>query len=295
VLLLLLIPFDLIISLPGMLTKRMNYSVPSYLEKNSAGLLTLTTIHTKSFPVRCIRVKLRVTGDDFITKCHVLCTAEANGRNEVMIDTTRTGLTVFEVERVMVVSLLGLISLNKKTKRRLTVLVLPPPKRPVNAVTLPKGLILRPKPGGGYSEEHDMRKYRQGDPVRNIHWKLSAKFSSLIIREPLVPPNHSGLVHIMKWNNAGERDLILSHLRWVADYLFEQEMPFYVKLGKKTNTTEIKRENDLIEFLRDVLDDTEKKKLSFCAMPARFAWIYRVDAGTCTQAETQEQQEVVEK
>jgi len=291
VLILLLLPFDLIISLPGMFTKTVLLSAPYILEKDAHGVLTITTVHKKSFPVRYIAVKLLVTGDDFIVKHRVLCTAEQNGKSEVTIDTSQTGVTVFEVHRIMAISLIGLFSLNVKTRNKVSVLVLPTPGKPIKTIALPRGLVLRPKPGGGYSEEHEMRNYRQGDPIRSIHWKISAKYDSLIIREPLIPPHHSRLVHIMLWDSAAGRDLILGRLRWISGYLLKWEMPYYVKYGDEKAIAEVKQEKDLLEFLRNVLDRSEKVKMASDPVPARFTWVYHINANAEAKTSTREEEE----
>jgi len=279
VLVLLLIPFDLIISLPGMLNKGVIMSAPTVLEQGADGVLTLTVIHTKSFPVRCVKVRLQVTGDDFSAKCRLRCGADPDSRREVTIDTTHSGVTTFEIKRLWTISLIGLLSLPISTERKVSVLVLPPPVKPANTVALPRGILLRPKPGGGFSEEHDMRTYRPGDPVRSIHWKVSAKFDSLIIREPLVPPPHSRLVRITPWEGASARDLTLGRLRWISDYLLKWEMAFYVKFGDDGAIAEIKKDSDLIDYLRSIPDNTTADLTPADAIPARFTWVLRVDAG----------------
>ncbi|MBR2633811.1 MAG: DUF58 domain-containing protein, partial [Lentisphaeria bacterium] len=43
----------------------------------------------------------------------------------------------------------------------------------------------RPKPGGGYGENYEIRQYRPGDNLNQIHWKLSAKVGDLMLREPM--------------------------------------------------------------------------------------------------------------
>jgi len=274
-----------------MLNKTVLLSTPPVLEKNADGALTITTVHKKTFPVRCVSVKLRVTGDDFSAICRIRCGSEIDSQSEVTIDTTRTGVTVFEIEKLSAISLMGIFSLKIKDDKKASVLILPPPIKPANTLALPRGLVLRPKPGGGFSEEHDMRNYRQGDPVRSIHWKLSAKYNSLIIREPLVPPHHSRLVHVMPWNGADERDLILGRLRWITEYLLKWEMPFYVKFGDIVRIAEIKNESNLVDFLHCVLDDTVDNAPTFDSIPARFAWLYRIDAGTGVKAAEQDIQE----
>jgi len=279
VLMLLLIPFDLLISLPGMLSVGMTMFAPRALVMGEDGVLAITLTRERSFPVRCIIVKLNVTGDDFVTTCRIKCGGERDSRSEVIIDTSRTGVTSFEVKRIWTVSLIGIFSLPLTGKGREAVLVLPPPVKPVNTVSLQQGTLLRPKPGGGPSDEHDMRDYRQGDPVRSIHWKVSAKFDSLIIREPLEPPPHSRLVHIMKWDETSERDLILGRLMWVSDYLLKWQMPFYVKFGDGVMIAEIKQEPDLIDYLLAVLDHAAHREKTSVSLPTRFTWVFQVDAG----------------
>jgi len=287
VLLLVLVPFDLLISMPGMLSKGVLLSVPSVLDKDSDAVLVLTTTHTKSYPVKCIVAKLQVTGDDFSAKCRLRCSADKDGKSEVTIDTSRSGITVFKIKRVWAISLIGLFSVPISTTKSASVLVLPPAIKPVNTVALQHGILLRPKPGGGFSEEHDMRGYRPGDPVRNIHWKVSAKFDSLIIREPLVPPPHSRLLHVIKWNGASECDLVLGCLRWVSEYMLKWQMPYYVKFDDEAMIAEVKQESDLIDFLRIVLDDEAVKNTTCDFVPSRFSWVFRIDAERCAKPGTE--------
>ena len=276
--LMLLVPFfDLIISLPGMLSKTVQISAPSILEKNAEGLLSITVIHMKPFPIRCVGLRLHMVGDDFDTKTTIYCPAGPGERSEMPIETETTGLTVINLVKLTTISLLGLFSMKVNIKSRVKVLILPPAVIPKNAFALPRGIVLQPKPGGGFSEDHDMREYRTGDSVRSVHWKVSAKYDELMVREPLVPPTHSKLVHIAKWENSRERDLVLGRLRYISDYLLSRDMPFFVKYSDKENAAEVTKEEDLIEFLVDVLDENSED-VKYCPhLPARFAWVYKVD------------------
>lgn len=50
------------------------------------------------------------------------------------------------------------------------------------------GLVFdRYKKGQDLSEVFELRGYRDGDPLRRIHWKLSARFDGLMVREPSHP------------------------------------------------------------------------------------------------------------
>jgi len=293
VLLLLLIPIDLFISLPGMLSKSVLISAPVTVDTDSDSVLTLITVHKKSYPARCIIARFHASGDGFSVICRIKCSADKGARREISIDTTRSGLTVFEIKRIWTVSLIGLFAFPSKVKLRETVLVLPPAVKPAATMALQQGIKLRPKPGGGFSEEHDMRVYRPGDPVKSIHWKISAKFDSMIIREPLVLPPHSRLIHVVGWRNASERDLILGRLRWVSDYLINRRMPYYIKYQNDEMITEIENESELISFLRGVLDKHSDKIKPISVIPARFSWVFRIDAGMTGAVEKTKKREVI--
>jgi len=150
-----------------------------------------------------------------------------------------------------------------------------PPAKPPNTVALPRGVILRPKPGGGFSEEHDLRPYRNGDTMRSVHWKVSAKFDSLTIREPLIPQAHSRLLHAARWSGARERDLILGRLRWVSGFLLEWELPHFVKLGDGGPIADIAKVEDLHDYLYLLLGGMPEA-IPIPAVPVRFAWVYKV-------------------
>lgn len=48
--------------------------------------------------------------------------------------------------------------------------------------------------GYDLSEIYQLRDYVQGDPIRQIHWKLSGKLDTLIVRDPSLPVSRSLLV-----------------------------------------------------------------------------------------------------
>ena len=50
------------------------------------------------------------------------------------------------------------------------------------------------KPGADMTETFQIRDYREGDSIRQIHWKLSSKFDRLISRDPSLPVTRSVLL-----------------------------------------------------------------------------------------------------
>lgn len=95
-------------------------------------------------------------------------------------------------------------------------------------LAVPAGRPLRPRPGGGPGEDFELRSYRPGDPVKAIHWKLSAKRPGQepVLRETLEPVEERLWV---LYDHAGppeELDDVLDQLEGMAGYLLERERSF---------------------------------------------------------------------
>ena len=79
--------------------------------------------------------------------------------------------------------------------------------------------------GGGYSENHDLRLYRPGDSLQQIHWKLSAKTGNLILREPLEPVHSRLLLRLDLKGSAKELDEKLGLLLGLSQFLLSKNAP----------------------------------------------------------------------
>jgi len=275
--LLLLAPIDLIVSLPGMLTRRLSHASPDVVKQGEHATLVFTTICANRYPLRCIKLRMKVSCEDF-TRWKRLVIGPDNGtRFDMLIDTSVSGINVFEMKRAWTVSLVGLFSYPVKFQQRATLLILSPPVEPPNIEALPHDVILHAKPGGGFSDDHDLRLFREGDTMRSVHWKVSAKLDSLIVREPLMPLTHSRLIYARKWHKARERDLVLGRLLWVCEYLLKWELKHYVKLDVGSSHAQITRISDLYDYLLNVLDDAADKTRYHVPGPVRFVWVLRID------------------
>lgn len=280
ILILILIPLDMLVSLPGMLTRRIIVTAPKVLRQDSEGLLTIVPVQLGPFHIRCIKARLNTICDGFTETHRIIYSAERHSRHEIMIDTSRSGITVFKIKRIWAVSIIGLFSIPTTVNCRAAVLILPAPVKPPQTISLPRGVTLRTKPGGGFADDHDLRPYRQGDPIKTIHWKVSAKHDSLIVRDPLIPPLHSRIIRVVMWNSAGERDLILGRLLWLSDYLIQLGLYYFIKLGDDEPVAEITGAGHLENYLYHVLSGLSYLLPKPVTLPARFTWEYRVDADT---------------
>lgn len=87
----------------------------------------------------------------------------------------------------------------------------------------------QPKPGGGFSENHELRLYRPGDRLNQVHWKLSAKTGKTIVREPMEPTQRRMLVELVLSGTPEELDRKLGRLLWLGGHLLELELSFELR------------------------------------------------------------------
>ena len=274
---LLLMPFDFFVSLPGMLTRRVSLSAPKVLEQGSAGKVLISTHQKKPYPAGYIKAKFLAVNDEGAKKQDMHCFAEGERRYAYAIESSLCGITMFEIKRIHITSLIGLFSFSQNANLRTGVLILPAPAKPPNIAALPRDTVLQPKPGGSLSEDSELRPYKPGDPVRTIHWKLSAKYDSIIVREPMLPPPHSRIVMVKKWFGQRERDLILSRLRWISDYLLNRELHYCLKFEDSGFVAEITCNEDLYDYLFAILGNAPHDLRVPATLPVRYSWVYYID------------------
>lgn len=130
------------------------------------------------------------------------------------------------LEKGSVYDYLGLFRFPLRLPELGELLVLPEDIQPIDTPSLTQltARRYRAKPAGGFSETHEMRAYHPGDSMRDIHWKLSAKTDSLIVREPIEPVRGQA---VLSFDLAGTRDAVdrtLGLLQWMSGWLLSQEL-----------------------------------------------------------------------
>ena len=112
----------------------------------------------------------------------------------------------------------------------------------------------KPKPGGGYSENHELRLYRPGDNLHQVHWKLSAKTGKMILREPMEAIRGLSKVTLLLRGTPGELDQKLGKLCWVSLYLLQKEVPHQIQCltGRGMVDLDVSGQEDVLAAL-DVL------------------------------------------
>lgn len=225
IMLLLLPLISLAISLPGMRRVQVTLSVPAFVARGEGATAVLTG--RGRFTTGRVSAAWRVT--------YLFTEApEKAGRvrrlgavHSLPLSTAHSGAVRVEVRRVRVYDLLGLFWLPGVCPPAATLTVLPipcpPEPTPEMSALLGQAQALRPKPGGGFAEEHDLRDYRPGDPLNSIHWKLTSKMNAPIVREALIPETRH-LPVTVEWKT--DPEAALSVLCWLTRALLDEGVPF---------------------------------------------------------------------
>lgn len=247
--------FSLLLSLPAMLTVTTELRCPQSVRM---GVPARTSLQLDSkFPTPPVRGRIRLHNS--------LTDAKFVGQPGELIPTEHCGAMTISYDRLFVYDYLGLFC-HRLNRGDTTVVYIEP--KPVPA-QMPPSLeatrvvnAWRPKPGGGFSENHDLRLYRPGDDLRHIHWKMAAKTGKLIYREPIEPAQKGHLLTMCLYGTPRELDKKLGQLLWVSSYLLEKQQPHSVccQTQKGLLTFRVNDITNLEEGLHALLRSTPAKQ-----------------------------------
>lgn len=111
----------------------------------------------------------------------------------VSLTSTHTGKLQVHIINVTVLDPVGLFHRNIPLQAEQTVFVLPPLESAMDfdwtkpQENADETVFAKERPGYDSSETFGLRPYREGDMLRQIHWKLSARTENLIVREFSLP------------------------------------------------------------------------------------------------------------
>lgn len=208
---------SLLLSIPAVLLSRVELRCPDRLSLGQEAQARLSVFCPLPAPELIGRLRLRTV---YTGKTRKL----SDGG---VLPTDHCGVLELPGQRLWAVDYLGLFRLPLKKLPPRRIPVGPIPVAPEKEPDLSRFLCgaMRPKSGGGYSENHELRLYRPGDSLRQIHWKLSAKTGKLILREPMEITSGGALVTLELTGTPEVLDNKLGRLLWISSYLLEHGVP----------------------------------------------------------------------
>lgn len=213
---------SLLLSLPGLFTFRLDIQGDTLLNMGDEGELYL--IGTTPCPMLPFRGRLKLRN---LISGEVIPYDPNPG-----LPTAHCGGYTVIVKKARVCDYLGLMAFPVRWKGTRQVLVrpkaLPVPDFPDVSRFIPR--VWKPKFGGGFGENHELRLYRPGDNLNQIHWKLSAKTGKLTIREPMEPQQGTLLLTMTLRGTPEELDRKFGRLLWAGKYLTDRELTYEIQV-----------------------------------------------------------------
>lgn len=246
--------FSLALSLPAMLTVKASLRCP---EITSMGMPTRTALKvTCKFPAPPVGCKIRLVNH--------LTDVRYVGLPGEKIPTEHCGMMEVSFPELVAYDYLGLFRKKLAQQDRCTVYVQPKPVATQLATepVIGGAGMLKPKHGGGFSEEHELRLYRPGDELRNIHWKMSAKTGKLIYREPMEPVLKGYVITLTLSGESAQLDKKLGQLLWVSRSLLQKQLSHQVQCmtGKGLVVFTVENEETLERGMKELLASPRGKE-----------------------------------
>lgn len=261
---------SLLLSLPGMLTFHVRTEGRAWVQRGE--LAEIALFGGSRWPVPPFRGQLRLerrlTGETWVH------------RYSVKLPTGHCGAITATPEKLWVFDYLGLFRFKVRRIEGMETLVRPEPV-PLETVPNLEQLLTRrwrPKPGGGFAENHEMRLYRPGDNLNQVHWKLTAKTGDLIIREPMEPQRERMVLTLDLKGSPEQLDRMLGRLLWLGGFLLEKELSYvlWALTGEGIYSRTITREADLTQALDDLLRRTPAGQGSMLEQRIDASWHYHI-------------------
>ncbi len=195
------------------------------------------------------------------------------------LPTAHCGRVDITVKKAWVYDYLGLFRWRRRKAPGAVLLVrpVPVPVEPLPDITRYLANNWKPRPGGGFSENHELRLYRPGDNLHQVHWKLSAKTGKLILREPMEPVRSLALLTMELRGSPEALDRKLGQLLWMSRYLLDNGIPHQIHCltGRGIERWQVENEEQLTQALDGILSapmDTTGRKPRYIAA----SWHYSI-------------------
>ena len=239
--------FSLIVSLPAMIKLKVELILPK--EVSIGDELRPDVRFYSKYPIPPVTWKYRISNS-----------YEAQSTKKKVweqIKAEHCGRMQLELVNAYKYDFLGLFRLKLCKKCSHSILIFPKQVPVDNIPSLTKVRIPRWKPkGSGFSEDYDLREYRPGDNLRQIHWKLSAKTGKVIFREALIPIYSTPVMLISLSGSPSDLDEKLGKFYYLSKYLLSFDLPheLHCASGEGFKVYKITQETEVIETLRRLLN-----------------------------------------
>ncbi len=180
-----------------------------------------------------------------------------SGVTKIPLDTKHCGAFTYKMSKIYISDLLGFFKFSKNLGRDMEFLVKPVPEMPGYMPDVygfkAKSLRKSNKPN---SEIYDIRDYQLGDPVKSIHWKMSAKKDKIMVKEPLEEYGGHSRVILKLSDDRDILDLHLGQVLFTSRFYLDHETSHIIRVippDSKEVAFNVESETDLQRALLQIL------------------------------------------
>jgi hypothetical protein len=179
------------------------------------------------------------------------------GVTKIPVDTSHCGAYSYKITRLEVYDLFGFFHLTNNINKDNEYIVRPVPLIPEVMPDLygfkAKNLRKAKQPN---TEIYDIREYQTGDPVKSIHWKMSAKKDKLMVKEPLEEYGGHSRILLKLVQDREQLDLHLGQILFTSRFFIEHEISHKIRVippDRSEVAFDIDSEADLERAMASVL------------------------------------------
>ena len=222
--------FALIVTIAASLTVKFSVVNPAVTVKGKPAFIKLS-IEGIASAFSFYKVKMITTDHMAGTqekKVIVICD---NGVTKIPLETDHCGAYSYKLSKLKVYDLLGFFHFDQNINKDIELLVKPSPEMPGYMPDMygfkAKKLRKSSKPN---SEIYDIRDYQLGDPVKTIHWKMSAKKDKYLVKEPLEEYGGYSRVILKMTDDRDELDLHLGQILFTSKFFIDHEVAHIIRV-----------------------------------------------------------------
>ena len=231
VVLLLILPIALLIALLSWGGCKIYLESPKGAKIGDKADITLRLKARKIAALALTRVDMSVTERMTGKKTKRRIYVQGSTKMGLPLDTTHCGSFHYEINKVRIYDPFGLFGFSVKRKASCEVVVHPVPQMPEVMPDLNgfKAKTLR-RSNSPYSEIYDVREYNLGDPIKNIHWKASAKKDSLMVKEPQEECHGHARVFLTLAEDRDIFDRRMGEVLFTSNYFLSRDIPHKIRV-----------------------------------------------------------------
>ena len=218
--------------------------------------IRITINGTASYFAFC-RINAEVTDHMAGTKKKLALIIHDKGTSKIPVDTSHCGSFTYKMPKIDVYDLFGFFHFSKTINKDKEILVMPVPAMPEVMPDMfgfkAKNLRKAKQP---HTEIYDIRDYQMGDPVKTIHWKMSAKKDKLLVKEPLEEYGGHSRVILKLTHDRYLMDLHLGQILFTSRFFIEHETPHKIRIippDRREIAFEVESETDLQRAIAMIL------------------------------------------